>query len=143
MANNYLLFSEVLTLKNKKEEKWAREELTRLSEAEDGNGCPVIDFQWNIEDGGIWFYTEEAGEPNTVGTFVQSFLKKFYPEDVWKLTWAATCSKPRIGEFSGGAMVVTAKKIYFMEASDWAYRKTKELDRIKELMKTKKSKAKR
>jgi hypothetical protein len=136
VSENYLLFSEVLEIKNKKEFNWAKEELIRLRGERDGDDCPMIDFQWQVEgkEEGIWFYADESGDPHKVCLFVQSFLKKFHPKDVFRLTWAATCSRPLVGQFSGGAMVVTAKKIYVMEAGEWAHRKIKELERIKKLM---------
>src|SRR6266511_2233333 len=35
------------------------------------------------------------------------------------MAWADTCSKPRIGEFSGGAAFVTADKIEYIMADEW------------------------
>jgi len=124
----------MLDFKNKKEFEWAKKELARLSEERDENDNPKIDFQYQLEESqakpknyGLWMYTEEAGEPGMVAEFVQSYLKEFHPDDIWTLTWAATCSKPRLGEFSGGGVVVTAKKLYFVEAGCWVSKKVSEL----------------
>ena len=54
----------------------------------------------------LWLYAEESGNPDHVAWLVQKFLQKFRPDQYWSLTWAATCSKPRVGEFSGGAVFV-------------------------------------
>ena len=123
MANNYLLFSETLELVNEKEIDWVVKELNRLEEKRDDNDNPMLDFQWSLGKGEIWFYTEEAGEPEKVGLFVQEFLKEFYPDETFTLTWATTCSRPRVGEFSGGGMLVTSQKLYFIEAGDWIRQK--------------------
>ena len=56
----------------------------------------------------LWFYAEESGSPDNVAWLVQKFLKRFRPDQCWSLTYAATCSKPRVGEFGGGAVFVTA-----------------------------------
>lgn len=56
----------------------------------------------------LWVYAEESGNPDNVAHLVQKFLKACRPEQCWSLTYAATCSKPRVGEFEGGAVFVTA-----------------------------------
>ena len=47
---------------------------------------------------------------------VQKFLKKFRPADCWPLTYSETCSKPRVGEFGGGALFVTATDVKWQSA---------------------------
>ena len=61
--------------------------------------------------------TEEplCGRPHKV----QKFLKKFRPDQCWSLTYSTTCSKPRVGEFGGGAVFVTANKIKWQNAYDF------------------------
>ena len=59
----------------------------------------------------LWVYAEESGNPDNVAWLVQKFLKKFRPDQCWSLTYATTCSKPRAGEFGGGAVFVTADAI--------------------------------
>ncbi len=70
-------------------------------------------FELEIEqfEGGefAWFYAEEAGRPGNVAELVQEFLAKFDPESAWTTTYAETCDKMRLGEFSGGAVFVTAE----------------------------------
>ena len=148
MANNYLLFSEMLDLKSKEEFEWVKQEIKGLREEHDKNDNPMLDFEYALEESetepkkyGLWVYTEEAGEPEKVGVLVQRYLNRFCPDEIFTLTWAATCSKPRIGEFSGGGMVVTAKRIYFSEASDWTAKKVKEIEkRTKRTKRTKRAK---
>jgi hypothetical protein len=67
----------------------------------------------------LWFYTEEWGDASNVAWLVQKFLKQFRPDQCWALTYSTTCSKPRVGEFSGGAVFVTADKIEWQNAYDF------------------------
>jgi len=147
VANNYLLFSEELELRNKKEFEWVKKEIERLDAERDENDNPVLDFQYALEESktrpkkyGLWMYTEEAGEPVKVGEFVQAYLKKFHPDDIFTLTWAATCSRPRLGQFGGGGMVVTAKQLYFTEAGCWVSNKVEEILRLKKAQEKRKEK---
>ncbi|MGA2258340.1 MAG: hypothetical protein ABSG53_27055, partial [Thermoguttaceae bacterium] len=50
---------------------------------------------------------------------VHKFLKRFRPDQCWSLTYANTCSKFRVGEFSGGAVFVTANEIKCQNADDF------------------------
>ena len=70
----------------------------------------------------LWVYAEEGGDPDHVAWLVQKFLKRFRPRECWSLTYATTCSKPRIGEFGGGAIFVTADMIYQQNAYDFIAR---------------------
>ena len=49
------------------------------------------------------------GDPTHVAWLVRKFLARFRPDECWSLTFATTCSKPRAGEFGGGAVFVTAR----------------------------------
>ncbi|NLX98614.1 MAG: hypothetical protein GXY83_20845 [Rhodopirellula sp.] len=67
----------------------------------------------------LWIYADENGNPTHVVWLVRKFLKKFRPADSWSLTYSVTCSKPRVGEFSGGAVFVTADEIHWESAYDF------------------------
>ncbi len=67
----------------------------------------------------LWFYTEEWGELDRVVHLVRKFLKTFRPSDCWALSYAITCSKPRVGEFGGGAVFVTADDIQYFSADEF------------------------
>ncbi|HEX3654934.1 MAG TPA: hypothetical protein VGG64_15185 [Pirellulales bacterium] len=66
----------------------------------------------------LWFCANEGGDPGQVGHLVQKFLRQFRRDQCWSLTYATTCSKPRIGEFSGGALFVTADSVELIDAHD-------------------------
>ena len=47
---------------------------------------------------------------------VQAYFKHFRIDSTFTLTWAAVCSKQRIGEFSGGGFIVMP----FGESVEWS-----------------------
>ena len=69
--------------------------------------CPAEDHLTQY----LWLYADEYGNVEQIAVLMQQFLKQFRPSDYWLLTFAATCSKPRVGEFSGGGVFVTAEII--------------------------------
>lgn len=81
----------------------------------------------------LWLYAEESADLERVAHLVQQFLKRFRPGDCWSLTYAATCSKPRVGEFGGGAIFVTAAEIKwdnFVEAQIEAFNRQSDVLRL-------------
>jgi len=71
-----------------------------------GGNC--LSFECEVANKSVWLYAEEYGDPDQVGSFVQEFLKTFRPDQEFTITWAYTCSKPRVGGFGGGAAIITA-----------------------------------
>ncbi|MGE0885431.1 MAG: hypothetical protein AB7P14_17935 [Blastocatellales bacterium] len=151
MANNYTLFSEAISQLNEGERAWCERRLQHLEQAlptidenglgENGercapedepylNGAAGLGFQWKLDaepDGNeLWMYAEESGNLEHVALFVQEFLAQFRPNEYFTLSWAETCSKPRISEFSGGAIFITAKDIEWHGATAWIGRKIAE-----------------
>lgn len=64
----------------------------------------------------LWIHADDWGSPENVAYLVKKFLKNFRPDQCWSLTYAATCSKARVGEFEGGAVFVTADAIQHQNA---------------------------
>lgn len=87
----------------------------------------ALGFEYSFHDdhdkGGwgrhLWVYAEESGCPDNIAWLVQKFLKKFRPDQCWSLSYSTTCSKPRAGEFGGGAVFVTADTICWQNAYDF------------------------
>lgn len=67
----------------------------------------------------IWISHDESIDLDHVAMAVQEFLRRFRPDDAWGMEYAMTCSKPRIGEFGGGAFVVTATEESWTSTSTW------------------------
>jgi len=79
----------------------------------------------------LWVYSQESGNPDNVAWLVQRLLKKFRPDLCWSLTYATTCSKPRAGEFGGGAVFATADEIRWENAHDFIARQLGQFKAVK------------
>jgi hypothetical protein len=67
----------------------------------------------------LWVYAEEGACLDRLSHLIKKFLKQFRPDQCWSLTYATSCSKPRVGEFGGGALFVTADEILWQNAYDF------------------------
>lgn len=146
MANNYLQFSEAITLKSEEEKAWVENHLeifARVGELDQIGEHPEqkeydrlldlyslesddfdLNFQCEIDSElELWMYADESGNADHVALFMQEYLKRFNPEGAFSITYSATCSKPRLGEFGGGAAFVTAEKIEWIDSHDWVIEK--------------------
>ena len=85
-------------------------------------------FDWKIEDDGVWM-RDDGGcfRAEHVTEFVHAFIKKFRPKLIWTMTWAGTCTKPRLGEFGGGWAVVDINGVDFGNVWDEADKKVEHL----------------
>jgi len=147
MANNYMQFSELVENLTNEERAWI-EKLPDRGDYEDNPdieedwekhfGAALIDYGLDVEglddtldsfpgfdykieaDGGWWIYVDEGGYLDHLAYVMQGFIRKFRPEFIFKLTWAETCSKLRIGEFSGGCLVVSKDEVVFRNAYSMA-----------------------
>jgi hypothetical protein len=67
----------------------------------------------------LWLYSESWGSCDHVAHLAQKFLRQFRPDECWWLSYSASCSKPRIGEFGGGAVFVTAKEVRWCNTDEF------------------------
>ncbi len=90
--------------------------------------CECLGFEYAFHDDHdtrdgwgrhLWLYTDESGKPAQVAWLVRKFLKQFRADQCWSLTYATTCSKLRVGDFGGGAVFVTADRIFWQNAYDF------------------------
>jgi len=142
MANNYTLFSEVITGFTAEEKAWVMA-LTDDPESDPpdlvaaGIATKEIDsddwpgFEWELTEpaGELWIHSEECGNVVHAAQFVRAFLARFRPKASWQMTWAEICSKPRTGEFGGGAVFVTALSVRLFTAHDWTAQQLKKFER--------------
>ena len=71
----------------------------------------------------IWVNADEYGNLDGVGSAARVALEATGDTTtVFTLTWSATCSKPRVGEFGGGWMVIHAGGVEYGNAWDEAKR---------------------
>ena len=99
-----------------------------LRDMEDCDSCPGADagFQYELHESDdetigshLWIYARDWGYVGNVAHLVRKFLERFRPDDCWSMTWSQTCSKPRVGEFGGGAVFVTAADIAWGNCYDF------------------------
>ena len=114
--------------------KWAEERHIEPSEAHDyAESWPGFDFEW--DDNGILFYSEEDADIDVLKEIVRRFLVKFKRQDAFVIEWADWCSKARTGAFGGGALIVTGEDdsqdeslgIYEMSTTMWVREKLDKL----------------
>lgn len=103
-----------------------------LLDYQDYNGDEECGFSWNFDGvggkaGSIIIYSEESGTPERLAFLVQKYLKRYNPQGHWGMTWCSRTDAPRIGEFGGGAVLVTANEQYWMNAHNW-------LEQVKKLV---------
>jgi len=88
-----------------------------------------LDFQWKMEQDGdkpaVWIYSDDGGNAYHAALVVRKMFQHFELPRSWWMTWATYCSKPRVDEQSGGAVVVTREGIHCMDAQTWARNKVK------------------
>ena len=131
MANNYCMFSETIDDLTSDEAAWLTAYMADLEVGENGKG-----FDSEMEDGGLWVYSEGetgSGDIDQVIDMVQKFLKKFRPDRAWVASWAFTCSRPIVGEFGGGAVVITATDTKYVDARSWASQECSKIDAVRGL----------
>ncbi len=144
MADNYLQFSTVIEKLSKKEREYIENHLNLFGHDAPQEGdqkykefIQLLDiyhldqedeplgFQYNFQDDYIHIFSEDGGSPEHLAAFLHLFIKKFRPNDALCFSWSETCSKMRVGEFSGGACFVTAQKIHWNGAYDWCEKQWK------------------
>jgi hypothetical protein len=74
--------------------------------------------EWDDVEGKIWLHGDTV-RVESVAALVQIAIHRFQPALKWGFEWAYTCSRPRPGEFGGGAAVVAADAIEWCCTSDW------------------------
>ena len=140
MANNYTLWSESIRFQNQEEIEWMKSILNfDVSEFESNKDACVAfsedfnidleedaiecwpEFEYNLseKEGIVYLYSEGEGNFSNLLLLVQEFLSKFRKNEFFCIEWADTCSKPRAGEFGGGAAFITANDTKYMSTSDW------------------------
>jgi hypothetical protein len=150
MANNYMQFSEAIGSLTEDEAAWITEKLTQLDDPcrddlEDWQQSIAqtgwLGFSWQIEGEGadrqLWIHHgDESGSVEAIPDFIQAFLAKFRPNDYFTLEWATWCSKPRIREFSGGAIFITATDVYWHTPETFFEDKKNQLSGLKQEINT-------
>ena len=106
MANNYCMASDVLPIPADKLEqaKQIAEQFETAYEEDPDWGYLPIQFEF-IEEG-LWVYSDESFNPETAEELVRKLVEELEMDAPFILEYAFACSKPRCGEFGGGAFRV-------------------------------------
>jgi hypothetical protein len=107
------------------------EQARKFYNAEFGEDAASYADDWVVtykdEGDHLWLHSEESTVIDMVAYVIAAFQKKFKCELAWQMSWSAGCSKPRIGEFGGGAVVVYKGECHWINARSWADDLAKEL----------------
>lgn len=143
MADSYYMFSEMIKHLTPEACKWVKavlqnpdspSDIQALANALNRNGDDEFieemalwpRFEWRFVNSpsstglnsALHLYSEDTFDSLHVGWFVQALICRFMPNYIFAMTYSASCSKPRVGEFGGGWLVVTKGAI--VEGSTWS-----------------------
>jgi len=132
MANYYTEFSQIIECQSDEQRAFLRDAFDQLSQ----NGSDTsVAYAVDRDEGGhpkdIWVYSDtvDYSSIESVVDVVCRFQRKFAIPTPWRLTWAFTCEKPRVGAFSGGGVLCLKGESYWVNADTWLNNKLKELVR--------------
>ena len=108
MANNYCISSSKLMCpehENKKVQAIVDRVVKEIEEGkhDDWDFCGV---DASVEDDGVWFSADESVNLEHMELIARALIEELEIDEPFYASWAYTCSKPRIDEFGGGAMVI-------------------------------------
>jgi hypothetical protein len=106
MADNYTQFSTILDVGTKENVTKA---LAIAKTMPDPEGFEDLTFEVEADGGAdteLWLHADEWFYTDYVVNYVTAVAKELKLKGKWGFAWANTCSKPRIDEFGGGAVVI-------------------------------------
>lgn len=117
MANNYCQSSSFLDIPSDKiskareiletaEIKAAKQLCVKYGEDESEYESYTSRADVEIKDDGAWIGSDESFDPEYAEAIARELVEQLELDGVFECSWACTCSKPRIDEFSGGAFAI-------------------------------------
>ena len=124
MANNYLQYSFAVSNLTPEEADTLEEAFQLATAEEDEPDCGGLSgTNWSLGGRELWVRAEEYGDPGAIAELLQVWLEKLNSDRVIGFTWAETCSKMAIGEFSGGGVIITKDEVVWFspnaQMSEW------------------------
>jgi len=95
------------------------EELAWWKKKEEQDTAPYKEWELIENETQVWFHDDTNFDVEEAIRVIQEFLMACRPEGSCGFSWALSCSKPMLDEFSGGACFITAKESWVHNASDW------------------------
>lgn len=120
MSDSYIQYSFFVEMTDE-EQDWVLEQIKDNHEA---YKAPDIEAFGEVEketlygEKGLWFHGDNGFE-DCLAELLQTFIERFEPNYSIKVSWAETCSSPRVDELGGGAAFITADSIKYMTSHEW------------------------
>lgn len=105
MANNYMQSSTFVKIPKHKLAK-AERILERIDKELQDSKDGYVGYNAELESDGAWIYSEEYLNANQAEKLMRALVDELNLKGIHICSWSYTCSKPRIGEFGGGAFAV-------------------------------------
>jgi hypothetical protein len=109
MANNYCQSSTFVTIPKDKLGE-AKSIVDKIETELEGGDEGYVGFVAELKENGVWIYDDESINPDHVEILIKALVEQLDLPGRHLCSWAYICSKPRIGEFGGGAFVVQKGK---------------------------------
>jgi hypothetical protein len=117
MADYYDQFSEMIQCETVEQANWL---LARLRAAEEddefGPICESDQKHEESEPNQVWIYSEMNCDMERLADLLCEFQKHFGLQEPIVISWAATCSKPRLDGFGGGAVCIVGGEATWFNA---------------------------
>jgi hypothetical protein len=130
MADHYLQFSTELNVGFAENAQTALKLYEQFNEDEEWGAC----FTCEADGERLWLYDEDkSGNPENVAKFVCKLAKQFNLKGKWGFEWAASCSKPVLDAFGGGAVRIdlATGHVEFFNTFTWLEDHTKFGSRVR------------
>ncbi len=109
MADNYVQFSEVIECPSADAAKWLEDELFDVCSTDRGR-----------DKRHLYLFSDENVDLELLADGLSRYQVKYLDiSEYIKVQWAETCSKPRVGEFGGGAFICHNGLVNWMTTSEW------------------------
>lgn len=127
MADNYTLFSVTLPVPKPGSlpiSDWLRSQREAAEAVEDEDSLEEYDETYNCYfeatpgSGEVWIYSDGEGSVEAAAYLTQKYLSDYDIEGGVLITWASYCSKPRVNEAFGGAVLVTKTGMLYQNSFD-------------------------
>jgi hypothetical protein len=121
MANNYAQFSEEMVVPVDKVAAVNAFFEQYIKDIDDGqfDYFGGIETEWDkfqpADQPAIWLHADESYMDEELFYVVQGLLKAIESDQPFIVNVAYTCSKPRVGEFSGGCYAIWQDKDYYVD----------------------------
>ena len=116
MSNNYTQFSTLIKCENEEQQRQLLADI-RNEDSDDGPACqanPDSNSNHNV-----WVWSDDEANIEELVRIVCDFQLAFDIQEHWSMEYAVTCSRPRLDEFGGGAVVCYRGEAQWMSSASF------------------------